>query len=107
MLPTATSQFAVIAPDLGLIFLFIALVSRRRRERPASPLHSLQSGGFDSADIIFEVVSAASNVGITTGFVNPGMSPAAKWLFILVMWAGRLEIVPVIVLIEGAARRFR
>ncbi|WP_261597645.1 TrkH family potassium uptake protein [Methanoculleus formosensis] len=70
-------------------------------------LHLAPQGGFDSADIIFEVVSAASSVGITTGFVNPGMSPAAKWLFILVMWAGRLEIVPVIVLIEGAARRFR
>lgn len=70
-------------------------------------LHLAPQGGFDSADVVFEVVSAASNVGITTGFVNPGMSPAAKWLFILVMWTGRLEIVPVIVLVEGAARRFR
>lgn len=58
-----------------------------------------------SADVIFEVVSAAANVGISTGFVNPGMSPAAKWLFIVVMWAGRLEIVPVIALVTGAARR--
>ncbi|MDK2990154.1 potassium transporter TrkG [Methanoculleus receptaculi] len=58
-----------------------------------------------SADAIFEVVSAAANVGISTGFVNPGMSPAAKWLFIVVMWAGRLEIVPVIALAAGAVRR--
>jgi trk system potassium uptake protein TrkH len=68
-------------------------------------LHLAPQGGFDSADVIFEVVSAASNVGISTGFVNPGMSPAAKWLFITIMWAGRLEIVPVIVLVAGAGRR--
>jgi trk system potassium uptake protein TrkH len=68
-------------------------------------LHLAPPGGFDSADVIFEVVSAAANVGISTGFVNPGMSPAAKWLFIIVMWVGRLEIVPVIALVAGAARR--
>jgi len=68
-------------------------------------LHLAPQGGFDSADVIFEVVSAASNVGISTGFVNPGLCPAGKWLFIVVMWAGRLEIVPVIALAAGAARR--
>ncbi|WP_292384471.1 TrkH family potassium uptake protein [Methanoculleus sp. UBA430] len=68
-------------------------------------LHLAPQGGFDSADVVFEVVSAVSNVGISTGFVNPGMSPAAKWLFIIVMWAGRLEIVPVIALAAGASRR--
>ncbi|MCK9305953.1 MAG: hypothetical protein M0P17_00305 [Methanoculleus sp.] len=68
-------------------------------------LHLAPQGGFDSADVIFEVVSAAANVGISTGFVSPGMCPAAKWLFIVVMWAGRLEIVPVIALVAGAARR--
>lgn len=68
-------------------------------------LHCAPQGGFDSADVIFEVVSAVSNVGITTGFVNTGMSPAAKLLFIIVMWAGRLEIVPVIALVLGVSRR--
>jgi hypothetical protein len=46
-------------------------------------LHLAPQDGFDSAEVIFEVVSAVSNVGISTGFVNPGMSPAAKWLFII------------------------
>lgn len=68
-------------------------------------LHLAPQDGFDSADIVFEVVSATANVGISTGFVNPGMSPAAKWLFILVMWTGRLEIVPIIALAIGASRR--
>lgn len=68
-------------------------------------LHLAPQGGYDSADVIFEVVSAISNVGISTGFVNPGMSTGAKWLFVTVMWAGRLEIVPVIALVARASRR--
>jgi L-lactate permease len=50
-------------------------------------------------------LSVASSVGISTGFANPGMSPATKRLFIIIMWAGRLDIVPVILLAAGAARR--
>ncbi len=61
-------------------------------------LHIGPATGYDSGDVIFEVISAISNVGISTRYVGPAMSPAAKWLFIIVMWAGRLEIVPVIVL---------
>jgi trk system potassium uptake protein TrkH len=60
---------------------------------------------FDSSDVIFEVVSAISNVGLSTGFVNPEMSPAAKWLFTMVMWAGRLEVIPVIALLMGLFRQ--
>ncbi len=67
-------------------------------------LHLVPQDGFDSIDVIFEVVSAISNVGISTGFVNPGMGSGAKWLFIIVMWAGRLEIVPVIALVARATR---
>jgi trk system potassium uptake protein len=61
-------------------------------------LHLDPAPAFDSSDVIFDVVSAISNVGLSTGFVNPGMSTTGKWLFVLVMWAGRLEIIPVIVL---------
>ncbi|NYT05353.1 MAG: TrkH family potassium uptake protein [Methanomicrobiales archaeon] len=62
---------------------------------------------FESSDVIFEVASAMCNVGISTGYVNPGLSLPSKWLFIFVMWFGRLEIVPVIVLIMEAAKGFR
>ncbi|RXE56562.1 cation transporter [Methanoculleus taiwanensis] len=62
-------------------------------------LHTWPAAGYDSGDVIFEVVSAISNVGISTGYASPAMSTAAKWLFIIVMWAGRLEIVPVIALV--------
>jgi DNA integrity scanning protein DisA with diadenylate cyclase activity len=60
---------------------------------------------FESTAVIFEIVSAMSNVGITTGFVSPEMPYVAKWVFILVMWAGRLEIVPVLVVLLELANR--
>ncbi len=62
-------------------------------------LHIWPAADYNSGDVIFEVVSAISNVGISTGYAGPAMSPAAKWLFIVVMWAGRLEIVPIIALV--------
>jgi trk system potassium uptake protein TrkH len=58
---------------------------------------------FESSTVLFEVVSAMSSAGITTGFVSPQMHEVLKWLFILLMWAGRLEIVPIIVLGMGLA----
>ena len=60
---------------------------------------------FESTAVIFELVSAMSNVGITTGFVSPEMPYVAKWVFILVMWIGRLEIVPVLVVFLELANR--
>jgi trk system potassium uptake protein TrkH len=60
---------------------------------------------FESTAVIFEIVSAMSSTGITTGFVSPEMPYVAKWVFILVMWIGRLEIVPVLVLVLELANR--
>ena len=60
---------------------------------------------FESTAVIFEIVSAMSNVGITTGYVSPEMPYVAKWVFIFVMWIGRVEIVPVLVLILELANQ--
>jgi trk system potassium uptake protein TrkH len=90
-----------VSKNMLVIVLFILVVAIAT----LLLLHLVPQDGFDSADVVFEVVSAVSNVGISTGFVNPGMNPAAKWLFILVMWTGRLEVVPVIALVAGAGRR--
>ena len=51
----------------------------------------------DSSEVIFEVISASCNNGISTGFVSSELTPMSKILFIFAMWIGRLEIVPVIV----------
>jgi len=60
---------------------------------------------FDSSNVIFEIVSAMCNNGISTGFVSPDMADPAKILFILVMWIGRLEVIPVIMLVLAILKR--
>jgi len=66
----------------------------------------LQPTSFDSSNVIFEVVTAMCNNGISTGFVSPDMDAPAKVVFILVMWIGRLEVIPVIMLVMGVLKRF-
>jgi len=53
---------------------------------------------FSLNDIVFEVVSAFSTCGINTGYVTPDMPIISKWIFIAVMWVGRLEVIPVLML---------
>ncbi|UCH71934.1 MAG: TrkH family potassium uptake protein [Thermoplasmatales archaeon] len=52
-------------------------------------------------DVIFEVCSAQGNVGLTTGITSITMSPIAKTMLIFNMWIGRLEIIPIVVLVKS------
>jgi trk system potassium uptake protein len=56
---------------------------------------------FRLEEVMFELVSALSNVGLTVGFITPASPVAIKWLFTLLMWLGRLEIVPVVIIAMG------
>jgi trk system potassium uptake protein TrkH len=57
---------------------------------------------FGYADALFEVASAQGNVGLSTGITGPSMSPLAEGMFVLNMWIGRLEIIPVLVFLRAA-----
>jgi trk system potassium uptake protein TrkH len=52
---------------------------------------------FTYADALFEVASAQGNVGLSVGITGPSMPPLAEAMFLLNMWVGRLEIIPVLV----------
>ena len=62
---------------------------------------------FRLEEVMFELVSALSNVGLSVGFINPASPVTIKWLFTLLMWLGRLEIVPVIIIFMGAIKGIR
>ncbi len=57
---------------------------------------------FTYADALFEVASAQGNVGLSSGITGPTMSRLAEAMFVLNMWVGRLEIIPVLVFVRAA-----
>jgi trk system potassium uptake protein TrkH len=57
---------------------------------------------FRLEEVVFELVSALSNAGLSVGFISVASPITIKWLFTILMWLGRLEIVPVIIIAMGA-----
>jgi trk system potassium uptake protein TrkH len=53
----------------------------------------------DISRVIFEVASALSNVGLSSGIMTPDSPVIVKIVFIIDFWMGRLEIWPVLLLI--------
>jgi len=57
----------------------------------------LTAEGFEPIDALFESTSALGTVGLSAGITSPAMPAWAKCLLAFNMWAGRLEILPVLV----------
>ncbi|MFO8132974.1 MAG: TrkH family potassium uptake protein [Thermoplasmatota archaeon] len=65
----------------------------------------LNTVGGSLEDVFFEVASAQGNVGLSTGITSMGMDPIAKVMLIINMWTGRLEIIPILVLLRSLLSR--
>ncbi|MFA1610369.1 TrkH family potassium uptake protein [Halobellus rubicundus] len=78
------------AAIVTLLWLFVLAAS-------SVVLVNLVGPEFTYADALFEVASAQGNVGLSTGITGPTMHPVAEALFLLNMWVGRLEIIPILV----------
>ena len=63
-------------------------------------LQYLKLPTYDLIDVIFEVASATSGVGISTGITHPDLPWLGKLTLICMMWIGRLEVVPVLLLLS-------
>jgi trk system potassium uptake protein TrkH len=61
---------------------------------------------FRLEEVVFEIVSALSNVGLGVGYITAASPFSIKWVFIVLMWLGRLEIVPVLIMILGLVKGF-
>ena len=55
--------------------------------------------GYVAISSIFESVAMASNGGLSSGIVSRGMPPTLEAVYILEMWAGRLEFVTLLALV--------
>lgn len=86
---------ATVVFVLWIAFLIIGVAVFLRVLSPAHPLEY----------VIFDVMSAQSNVGLDSGITGPDMPAIAKGVLILNMWVGRLEIIPIAVLLETIFRR--
>ena len=62
--------------------------------------------GYDAIDSIFEAVSTGANAGLSSGIISRGMPPGLEMVYILEMWAGRLEFITLIALIVKIAVSF-
>ena len=63
--------------------------------------------GYPLDKAFFESVSAAANVGLSTGITTPSMPTGLKITYILEMWIGRLEFMSIFILFGLALARFR
>lgn len=60
----------------------------------------LTSAGVPLADALFEATSASNTVGLSAGVAQPELPAWAKLVLTVNMWAGRVEVVPVLVLLH-------
>ncbi|WP_262181440.1 TrkH family potassium uptake protein [Haloarcula laminariae] len=86
---------ATVVFILWITFLVIGVAVLLRVLSPAHPLEY----------VIFDVMSAQSNVGLSSGITGPDMPDTAKAMLILNMWVGRLEIIPIAVLVGSVLQR--
>jgi trk system potassium uptake protein len=59
------------------------------------------------ADVMLETMSAQTGAGMSTGITAPGMPVPVEVTFIVLMWVGRLEIFPVIILFRALLGWYR
>lgn len=77
-----------------LFFLYVAALVMGSLILLILPGHS-----FSLYEILFDVTSALNNVGLSSGLTGHENPVAVKWVLILLMWLGRLEIQVVLLLL--------
>lgn len=93
IIPKAMAEFET-AKNMLIIILSVGTVA-------VASLIVIQfyTSAYSVTETVFSIVSAFSNCGINTGVVSPDMPVISKWVVIVTMWIGRLEVIPVVMLL--------
>ncbi|MFH0757659.1 MAG: TrkH family potassium uptake protein [Bacteroidota bacterium] len=91
LLPDEMNKELGSAATFSFIYLLFVFIS-------TLVTYYLMGNGYTITDALFESASAQGTVGLSCGITNPDMSCALEINYIIQMWAGRLEIIPVLVL---------
>lgn len=91
LLPDEMNKELAATATFSFIYLLFVLISTFITYYLMEPHYSI-------TDALFESASAQGTVGLSCGITNPEMSPVLEIIYIIQMWAGRLEIMPVLIL---------
>lgn len=94
MLPKEMNEELAQASTFAIIYLILIFLS-------TMVTSYFMDSDFTLADALFEAASAQGTVGLSTGITGPNMSPVIESTYIITMWAGRLEIIPIVVLFRA------
>lgn len=93
MLPAEINEEFTKAASLAFLFFLVIFSS-------TVLTYFITKGEYNISSILFESASAQGTVGLSSGITGPYMSPAVEVIYIFQMWMGRLEIIPVFVLVK-------
>ncbi len=94
MLPEEMNEAFTKAAAMAMMFFLLVLAS-------SIISYFYTKGQFSYTDALFESASAQGTVGLSSGITSPSMPPILEIVYIFQMWAGRLEIIPVLALIRA------
>lgn len=91
LLPDEMNQELAKTATFTFIYILFVLIS-------TFITYYFMGSGYSFTDALFESASAQGTVGLSCGITNPEMSPILEMTYIIQMWAGRLEIIPILIL---------
>jgi trk system potassium uptake protein TrkH len=91
LLPDEMNRELAATATFSFIYLIFVLTS-------TFITYYLMGSGYSITDALFESASAQGTVGLSCGITSPAMSPVLEITYIIQMWAGRLEIIPILIL---------
>lgn len=90
------------AASLSFLWVICLLIGIMIIHNSIAGLEGFQQ--FRLVDILLEVCSAQGNVGLSVGIVGPDLPAVAKLMLIINMWIGRLEIIPILIMIWSSIK---